>query len=409
MKKITKAMMAAAVAAAMMSVCTGYSVSAADSVSESAAEAEVSTAYTFTCIDNEGNPVQGVRLQVCSDVQCYTMKTDADGSASLDAAENGVYTLHVVKVPEGYEYQGEAEVAVEGPYHNTQIELMKTEAADSKAAAGFAAEASEAEAADHVTSAAAAESMVESIAEEPASTEIEVEPYQLTFTTVDLEGNEVTSDELYAGYDLILINLWEDWCSPCKRELPALAKLFDDNADRKIGVIGVVNPYENDFSTTEQVKELIAENGINYPVIKWSEDFDEIDSMGGRPTSVFVDGEGNVIPLTNPEFMMLTRDEVREQTIEMINGYVEMYLDGELEAYKDSAPENYELIEGFAEDPDSIDDYADQVVDEYMAADDLMDSYISRIGEYGQFVGSINERCWTELFDYMYDTVTAAE
>lgn len=52
--------------------------------------------------DQDGNPVAGVAVQFCSDNTCMMGKTDAEGMASF-TAEDGAYTVHVQKVPDGYE------------------------------------------------------------------------------------------------------------------------------------------------------------------------------------------------------------------------------------------------------------------------------------------------------------------
>ena len=56
--------------------------------------------YVFVT-DEEGAPVPGVTVQFCSDIECMMGKTDSDGIASFDR-EAGTYTVHILKVPEGY-------------------------------------------------------------------------------------------------------------------------------------------------------------------------------------------------------------------------------------------------------------------------------------------------------------------
>ena len=58
-------------------------------------------AYEITVLDANGEPVQGATIQFCSDVQCMMGKTDADGVATFEEGP-GHYTVHVLKVPEGY-------------------------------------------------------------------------------------------------------------------------------------------------------------------------------------------------------------------------------------------------------------------------------------------------------------------
>lgn len=52
--------------------------------------------------DQDGSPVAGVAVQFCSDTTCMMGKTNAEGTASF-TAEDGAYTVHVQKVPDGYE------------------------------------------------------------------------------------------------------------------------------------------------------------------------------------------------------------------------------------------------------------------------------------------------------------------
>ncbi|MBQ7534340.1 MAG: hypothetical protein IJT43_01835 [Stomatobaculum sp.] len=54
-------------------------------------------------VNNEaGEPVPGVSIQFCSDTECLLGQTDDKGVAVFEK-EAGKYTVHVYKVPEGYE------------------------------------------------------------------------------------------------------------------------------------------------------------------------------------------------------------------------------------------------------------------------------------------------------------------
>lgn len=58
--------------------------------------------YQIKAVDPDGNPVQGVMVQFCSDEQCLMGKTGEDGIAAFDMPA-GSYTVHLLKVPAGYE------------------------------------------------------------------------------------------------------------------------------------------------------------------------------------------------------------------------------------------------------------------------------------------------------------------
>ena len=59
--------------------------------------------YRVFVTDEAGNPVKGAAVQFCSDVACSMGKTDENGVAEFDAEEGAVYTVHMLKVPAGYE------------------------------------------------------------------------------------------------------------------------------------------------------------------------------------------------------------------------------------------------------------------------------------------------------------------
>ena len=57
--------------------------------------------YEVLIENGAGEPVSGVTIQFCSDTDCNLGKTDEKGIAVFDK-EAGAYTIHLLKVPEGY-------------------------------------------------------------------------------------------------------------------------------------------------------------------------------------------------------------------------------------------------------------------------------------------------------------------
>ncbi len=64
------------------------------------AENDVET-YRVIVSNAEGDPLKGVTVQFCSDTMCMFGKTGENGVAEF-MQEKGVYTVHILKVPEGY-------------------------------------------------------------------------------------------------------------------------------------------------------------------------------------------------------------------------------------------------------------------------------------------------------------------
>ena len=81
--------------------------------------------YRVIVADEDGEMVEGAMVQFCSDTSCMMGKTDAEGIASFEA-EEGEYTVHVLKVPEGYEGTNE-EFPTLDTYCDICVTLQKTE------------------------------------------------------------------------------------------------------------------------------------------------------------------------------------------------------------------------------------------------------------------------------------------
>ena len=82
--------------------------------------------YRVFVSDTDGNMVKGAAVQFCSDSTCMMAKTDENGVASFKADEGQIYTIHMLKVPSGYEKNNE-EFKTETVYCDIYISLQKAE------------------------------------------------------------------------------------------------------------------------------------------------------------------------------------------------------------------------------------------------------------------------------------------
>ncbi len=58
--------------------------------------------YRVIVKDEAGKPVPVVMVQICSDKACQMGETNDEGIADYPDTPEGVYTVHVYSVPEGY-------------------------------------------------------------------------------------------------------------------------------------------------------------------------------------------------------------------------------------------------------------------------------------------------------------------
>ncbi len=115
---------------------------------------------------------------------------------------------------------------------------------------------------------------------------------KVTFETTDLDGNEVTS-EVFADYDLTMINVWGTGCVPCIEEMPGLAK-FSDQLPENVNMLSICVDYESD---PEFAKDVLRESNANFKTLKVDGSMYESILVNAQalPTTIFVDSEGNIV------------------------------------------------------------------------------------------------------------------
>jgi len=119
--------------------------------------------------------------------------------------------------------------------------------------------------------------------------------YSLTFATTDLDGNIVTSAEIYAGNRITMINFWATWCPPCVGELAELVGVHAQLQEAGCGVVGILMD-SYDPEAVETAKALMTQNGTNYLVLALSEDLYPLAQViSAIPTTIFVDGSGTLV------------------------------------------------------------------------------------------------------------------
>ena len=115
------------------------------------------------------------------------------------------------------------------------------------------------------------------------------------FSTTDMDGNKVTND-IFADYDLTVVNFWATYCNPCIDELPELAEWKKELPDN-VNLIGLlVNVDEKGSDQYKLAEKIIKETGADYQHLLATEEFDDIISnLVGVPTTFFVDSTGKII------------------------------------------------------------------------------------------------------------------
>lgn len=89
-------------------------------------EVEEQPSFEVKVVDQDGNPVQGVMVQVCKEF-CLPAISDADGIATISIEIEDGHKLQFSSAPEGYTYEGETDIYLEAGQTEYTMELKKAE------------------------------------------------------------------------------------------------------------------------------------------------------------------------------------------------------------------------------------------------------------------------------------------
>ena len=112
------------------------------------------------------------------------------------------------------------------------------------------------------------------------------------FTGKTIDG-EAISNEIFADYDLTMVNLWATWCKPCVNEMAELAELHKALPEN-LNMISIGHDADTE---SELAKQILETKGAEFDTVVAD------DNMRGTllkdymtfPTTIFVDKDGNIV------------------------------------------------------------------------------------------------------------------
>ena len=104
----------------------------------------------------------------------------------------------------------------------------------------------------------------------------------------DFSGNQVNLKN-YPG-KLIIINFWATWCSPCKKEMPSLDSLYQDDNFKNLQVFAVNMEQPN----TSKTKNFFVDLNIQKLEIYFDYNLNFVKEfkLRGMPTTVLINKKG---------------------------------------------------------------------------------------------------------------------
>lgn len=105
----------------------------------------------------------------------------------------------------------------------------------------------------------------------------------------DFAGNPVNLEK-FRGKP-ILLNFFASWCTPCKKEIPELIRIYEEKAKGEFYIVGI-----NCDEEVDDGRKMIESMSIPYPVFHGK--VDDLNSIGERtalPTNIIVDNNGKKV------------------------------------------------------------------------------------------------------------------
>ncbi len=117
---------------------------------------------------------------------------------------------------------------------------------------------------------------------------------RLEFETKDLNGDPVSSRDLFGSHKATMLNIWETTCSSCMSEMPELKKLADMFEAKGGQIVGLVYDASDD-DLIEEAKEIAADLDLNFVNLLPTQEMIDFFKAQAFPTTYFFNEKGEVI------------------------------------------------------------------------------------------------------------------
>lgn len=108
------------------------------------------------------------------------------------------------------------------------------------------------------------------------------------FTLESLSGDQISLSDMRGK--AVVLNLWASWCPPCRAEMPALQRVYQENQERGLEVLAVNMTAQDSLA---DVEAFVQEFNLTFPVLlDTGGEVGNAYLMRALPTTFFIDREG---------------------------------------------------------------------------------------------------------------------
>ena len=110
------------------------------------------------------------------------------------------------------------------------------------------------------------------------------------FTLKDLQSKKVRLSDFRGK--VVLLNFFATWCPPCRKEIPELIKIYQQNKKKGLVILGIsLDAEEPSFV----LKNFVRVMKIPYPILIGTEEVAEDYRISGVPITLIINKEGKIV------------------------------------------------------------------------------------------------------------------
>lgn len=131
------------------------------------------------------------------------------------------------------------------------------------------------------------------------------------YAAMNLAGEEISLESLRG--DVVLLNLWATWCTPCRMETPYLQSVFEEYDEQGFEIVGISM---DTGDAADDVAMFVDEYAVTYTILHDPQMRGmELYQVLGLPATFLIDREGVLrwmrygpIPEDDPSFLQALED-----------------------------------------------------------------------------------------------------